>query len=404
MIRTRVRILMFFFGVIPSVTPLVAQKVSGEARLEDLRVAALKDSNDANSHYALAMGYWDKKKWDDAEKELRESIVLAPGYADAHLALAMLPVRRGDKYWKNRTRDKGETIVRSELVESEAHFRRAFLLNPLVDLKVLGKVDLDDGFTIVRVGDKYLFMVAPWYNATLEKAINELYGGRYQKGFERMDQLAHRQEFGGDDRNLPDQILWYHGLFAAHLEKYDLAIRDFAVLTGRSLAAERDSLRPSVQGPLRTNEYRFILATLLYLGGKHPDAMRTFMRTLEFDVGLYVAHVQMARMREADGDLTGALQERRLALEVNPEDADLQVDLAGTLIRSGRLDESLDPLDQAARLNPRDARVPYLQGMVAWQLDKTDLAKEALSRFLSIAPSRFSTQIEDARQKLATIR
>jgi tetratricopeptide (TPR) repeat protein len=395
---------MLFFCVIPSVTPLAAQKVSGEARLEDLQAAALKDSNDANSHYALALGFWDKKKWDDAETELRESIALAPGYADAHLALAVLPERRGEKYWKNRTKVKGEATVRSELVESESHFRRAFMLNPLVDLKVLGKVDLNEGFTIVRIGDRYVFMVAPWYTATLEKAINELFGGRYEKGFERMDQLAHRKEFGGDDRNLPDQILWYHGLFAAHLEKYDLAIRDFAVLTGRSLAAERDSTRPSLQGPLRTNEYRFILATLLYLGGKHPDAMRTFMRTLEFDVGLYVAHVQMARMREADGDLTGALQERRLALEVNPEDADLQVDLAGTLIRSGRLDEALNPLDEAARLNPRDARVLYLQGMVAWQLDKTELARESLIRFIAIAPSRFADQIDEARQKLANIR
>jgi hypothetical protein len=41
--------------------------------------------------------------------------------------------------------------------------------------------------------------------------------------------------------------------------------------------------------------------------------------------------------------------------------------------------------------------------MVAWQLDKSDLARESLTRFLSIAPSRFSTQIADAREKLATI-
>lgn len=386
-----------------SAVPASAQESPRLPSLSELQEAARRDSNDANSHYALAMGYWSKKKWDEAEKELRESVALAPGYADAHLALAVLPERRGDKYWRNRTKGKGEAAVRSELVESESHLRRAFLLNPLVDLKVLGKVDLQEGFTIVRVGDKYIFMVAPWYTPILEKAINELFDGRYEKGFERMDQLAHRKEFGGDDRNLPDQILWYHGLFAAHLEKYDVAIRDFAVLTGRSLAAERDSTRTSVQGPLRTNEYRYILATLLYLGGKHPDALRTFMRTLEFDVGLYVAHVQMARMREADGDLPGALQERRLALEANPEDADLQVDLAGTLIRSGRLEEALAPLTEAARLNPRDARVPYLQGMVAWQLDQSDLAKAALTRFLSTAPSRFATQIADAREKLATM-
>jgi tetratricopeptide (TPR) repeat protein len=390
-------------GLPVSPAPAAAQDAPKPLSLGELQEAARRDSNDANAHYALAMGYWDKKKWDESEKELRDAVLLAPGFADAHLALAVLPARRGDKYWKTRIKEKGEAIVRTDLAESESHFRRAFLLNPLVDLKVLGKVDLNEGFTIARVGDKYVFMVAPWYTATLEKAINELFGGRYEKGFDRMEELVHRKEFRGDDRNLPDQILWFHGLIAAHLEKYDLAIRDFALLTGRALAAERDSTHPSVQGPLRTNEYRFVLATLLYLGGKHPDAMRTFMRTLEIDVGLYVAHVQMARMREANGDIPGALQERRLALEVNPEDADLQVDLAGTLIRAGRLDESLAPLREAGRLNPRDARVPYLEGMVAWQLDKSDLARESLTRFLSIAPSRFSTQIADAREKLATI-
>lgn len=382
----------------------VAQEPQKQLSISDLQALAKRDSNDANAHYALAMGYWGKKRWDDAEAELREAVALAPGYADAHLALSMIPERRGEKYWKSRVKDKGEETVRGEWAQSESHFRRAFLLNPLVDLKVMGKVDLNENLMIVKVGDRYMFVIPPWYTKTLEKAVNELYGGRYEKGFERLEELAHDEAFGGDDRNLPNQILWYHGLFAAHLEKYDQAIRDFALLTGRAVAAERDTTRPAVQGPLQTNEYRYLLATLLYLGGKHPDAMRTFMRTLEIDVGLYVAHVQMARMRESDGDIPGALQEWKLALQVNPEDPDIHVDLAGTLIRAGRLDESLGPLDEAARLNPRDARIPYLQGMVAVQLDRSDQAKEALNRFLTIAPSRFATQIEDARQKLATIK
>jgi tetratricopeptide (TPR) repeat protein len=368
-----------------------------------LEAAARRDSNDAGSHYALAMGYWDKKKWDQAEKALKVAVLLAPGYADAHLALATLPERRGDKYWKARARESGEAAVRSAFQESEGHFRRAFLLNPLVDLKVMGKVDLADNIQIVRVGEHYVFMVPPWWTQTLEKSINELRTGRYEKGFERMEELVHRKEFGGDDRNLPERILWYHGLFAAHLDKFDVATRDFAILTGRAFAAEKDTTARIFWSPLRTNEYRFILATMLYLGGNHRQAVLTYQRALEFDIGLYVAHVQMARMHESDGRIEEALKERHLALEVNPEDPDLQVDLAGTLIAAGRPAEALEPLNEAARLNPRDARVPYLQGMVALQLNRSDLAREALSRFLTIAPGRFASQIEDAKQRLAAL-
>ena len=247
-------------------------------------------------------------------------------------------------------------------------------------------------------------MVPPWWTQTLEKSINELRTGRYEKGFERMEELVHRKEFGGDDRNVPERILWYHGLFAAHLDKFDVATRDFAILTGRAFAAEKDTAAvQTFWNPLKTNDYRFILATMLYLGGNHQQAVLTYRRALEFDIGLYVAHVQMARMHESDGSMDEALKERHLALEVNPEDPDLQVDLAGTLIAAGRLEEALDPLAEAARLNPRDARVPYLQGIVALQLHRSDLARESLGRFLAIAPSRFATQIEDARQRLASL-
>jgi tetratricopeptide (TPR) repeat protein len=381
-----------------------AQLPSRPPSISDLEAAARRDSNDAGSHYALAMGYWEKKKWDEAEKALQVAVLLAPGFADAHLALAVLPERRGDRYWRARIKESGEASVRSVFQQSEGHFRRAFLLNPLVDLKVMGKVDLAENVQIVRIGNQYLFVVPLWWTATLEKSINELRTGRYEKGFGRMEELVHRKEFGGDDRNLPERILWYHGLFAAHLEKFEVASRDFAILTGRAFAAEKDTTAAQVfWSPLRTNDYRFILATMLYLGGKHQQAVLTYRRALEFDIGLYVAHVQMARMYESDGQFEDALRERRLALEVNPEDPDLQVDLAGTLIAAGELAEALDPLAEAARLNPRDARVPYLQGMVAQQLSRSELARESLGRFLTIAPSRFATQIEDAKVRLASL-
>ena len=53
--------------------------------------------------------------------------------------------------------------------------------------------------------------------------------------------------------------------------------------------------------------------------------------------------------------------------------------------------------------NPHDARVAYYLGRVEEQLSKPADARAAYTRFLSIAPSRYATQIADAKQRLETL-
>jgi tetratricopeptide (TPR) repeat protein len=376
-----------------------SQETTAPAPLDSLRQRARRDSNDAMAHYQLAMAYWDQKKWDDAELALREALLVAPSYPDAHLALGVLAQRRGDDYWKDRVKRDGEEKVRTALLEYAGHYRRAFLLNPMVDLRVLGKFDQEEsGFYVVR--GSLVFHFTPWWSHELTKSANEFREARYQKAFDRLQELMQDKRFGGEDVNVASPVLWLHGLAAAHLDNFDVAIRDFAVLTGRSLSVEQDSTS-RIEGPLRSNDYRFILATMLYLAGRYNQAIPTFRRVLEIDLGLYAAHVQLARMHEAQGEIEDALKERRLALDVQQDDPDLLIDLAGTLLKAGRVPEAQEPLAQAAHLNPRDARVPFLQGAVAEQLHDTVAAEAAYHRFLAIAPSRFTAQIKDAGERLA---
>ncbi len=379
--------------------PLAAQESGSRApTLPELQAAATRDSNDATALYHLAMWYWDKKKWDDAERILGQALVVAPNYADAHLALGVLPGRRGEGYWKDRVKKEGLEKVREVLQQSFAHYRRAFLLNPLVDLGVLSKFEEESGS--VSYGGALVFSFAPWYLHDLTKSANELREGRYDKAFERLQELAHDRRFGGEDVNAASDVLWLHGLAAAHVKNYDIAIRDFVILTRRSMAMERDTLHGPRASPMQSNDYRFILATMLYLAGRYDEAIPTFRRTLEVDLGLYVAHVQLARMYEARGDLETALTERRLALDVQQDDPDLLIDLARTLLKAGRFEDTRQPLADAARLNPRDARAPYLQAVVAEALQDTTSAREAYARFVSIAPSRFADQISAAHDRL----
>jgi tetratricopeptide (TPR) repeat protein len=386
-------------GLLMSAGRSAASQGTPVSPLDSLVQRARRDSNDAVVHYQLAMAYWDRKKWDDAERALREALVVAPSYPEAHLALGVLPEHRGEGYWKDRVKRDGEDKVRMELTVSFAHYRRAFLLNPLVDLNVLGKFE-DRSTGIYQIGGRKVLVLAPWWGRELTRSANELRLGRYWEAFQRLDQLAQDPRFGGSRDGAPSDVLWFHGLAAGHLARFDDAVRDFGILTGRAIALESDTTATGGTVPLQSNDYRFILATMLYLSGRYDQAIPTFRRSLEFDLGLYVAHVQLARMHETLGELEDAIRERRRALDVQPDDPDLLIDLAGTLLKAGRTGEAREPLAEAARVNPRDARVPYLQGLVADALRDSAGALDAYARFLAIAPSRYAAQRQEVTQRL----
>ncbi|HTS88542.1 MAG TPA: tetratricopeptide repeat protein [Gemmatimonadales bacterium] len=375
--------------------------------MKDLQAAALHDSNDATVHYRLAMAYWDKEQWDDADRSLREALKLAPNYAEAHLAIGVLPARRGDDYWKKRLKEQGRDTVEAVMLESLAHIRRAFEIDPLVKLGVLGRLDRWNGSYVVAARGRTMIIPLrePWWYGDLRKGVDDLRGEQYESAFTRLQAVAADPRFRGDDRNLPGLVLWFHGLAAAHVMKFDAAARDFALLTGRAYAAEQDSTRSGGANwlPLQTNEYRYLMASMLYLAHRYDEAIHVFRRALEFDLGLYEAHVQMARMYEDQGQLDSALTERRLALDADQDDPDLLIDLAETLSRANKVNEAEAAVVQAERSNPRDARGPYFEGILADATGDSARAREAYTRFLEIAPSRFAGQIADARARLATL-
>jgi tetratricopeptide (TPR) repeat protein len=315
----------------------------------------------------------------------------------------MVPIRRGEGYWKERRRREGEERVAEILREYAGYYRRAFLLNPLVDLKVLAKFENErSGFLTTKDG-RLVLVLQPWWSEELVRAANEFRETRYQAAYERLNRLAADRRFPGQDTELPDELLWFQGLAAGHVGQFDHAIRNLGILTGRAYAAQEDTTGTEGWLPFVTNDYRYIMATLMYLGNRHDQAIPTFQRALEFDLGLYVAHVQLARICEEQGRLEDALKERRLALDVNPDDPDLLVDLAMTLVKMNRLTESQEPLAQAATRNPRDARVPYLQGKVAHALQRPAEARAGFQRFVAIAPTRFANLKSEALRVLAEL-
>jgi tetratricopeptide (TPR) repeat protein len=353
---------------------------------------ASADSNDPVAHYDLGRAYFERQRYDDAERRWRAAISLAPQYAQAYLALAVLPQARGENHWKRVARERGDSTVEVVFNEASRFFQRAFLIDPLVDLSILPRAE--ERVSISIQGRNYFV----WWAFPLTKGINELRTGRHEAALNRFTGIIEDERSGPESAYAPEPAYWYRALAAARLGNYALAVEDYWLLVQRLVKHETEGDTHMV--PLLTNQYRYLLATMLYLDQRFDQAIPVFRRTLEFDAGLYQSHIQLARMHEASSQWEAALTERRQAIAINPDDPSLVVDLGATLIRAGQAAEAEAALREAASAAPRDARAWYLLGQVAAHLGHGDIAREAYSRFLAVAPSRFQAQRAEVRALL----
>lgn len=376
-------------GLVALGSPLGAQRAPS---LEQLETRALADSNDPVAHYDLGRAYFDRQRYDEAEQRWRTAISLAPQYAQAYLAIAVLPQVRGENHWKRVARERGDSAVQVAFNEGSRYFQRAFLIDPLVDLSILPRAE--ERVSISIQGKNYFV----WWAFPLSKGINELRTGRYDAAVNRFTGIIEDERSGPRSAFAPEPAYWYRALAAARLGNYAQAVEDYWLLVQR--LAEHENEDDTHIVPLMTNQYRYMLATMLYLDGRFDQAIPVFRRTLEFDAGLYQSHVQLARMYEASAQWDAALAERRVAIAVNPEDPSLMVDLGATLIRAGKELEAEQTLQDAAAAGPRDARAWYLLGQVAAHQGHTDVARAAYTRFLAVAPGRFQEQRTEVRALL----
>jgi Flp pilus assembly protein TadD len=116
-----------------------------------------------------------------------------------------------------------------------------------------------------------------------------------------------------------------------------------------------------------------------------------------------MAHVRLAELYETAHMVDQAVLSRRNAVNANPDDPSLLLDLGKTLANVGRFQEALEPLRQAIAANPRDVRAYLYLGLVLEQMGNNDEARSALTSFTSLAPSRYDRQIAVARQHLTAL-
>lgn len=384
------RLLLAFLLALPLALP--AQHIKLPASLSDLESRARKDSNDAAAQYNVALAYWNAKRWDDADSALHRAIRLDARFAPAYIGLGYLPYAERAQLWDEEIENRVPDDWKPKLKYADEMLGRGLIIDPLIDLRLAGAAR-----TSSEAAQQYL---KEWYGewaSDYEEGRDYYYEGEFDKAhtdFQRVMNDIHR----GD---IPNILLYYHGLSAAQIGKNDEALTDFQSLTGRLASVEqKDS---TLRVPLKTNDYRYIVGVLQERLGKLNDAIDSYREAARNDLGLFMAHVHLANMYEQHAMWPQAIQERQEAANANPDDPSLQLDLGETLAQAGQWQGAEKALKDAQTGNPRDARVPYYLGVVEIQLNEKDVAREELTRFVAIAPSRYQHQVDDAKKRLDSL-
>jgi tetratricopeptide (TPR) repeat protein len=240
------------------------------------------------------------------------------------------------------------------------------------------------------------FLLDPFYGTAERPMLGGLQGARTLEHLEWYKQELTRER--GSVDSLPPFLLWVHAWYAARAFHYGAAIEDVRSLVRILDAFERAQRR--IDLPVRAKDFRYALADLYHLSGNHLMAAQLYRDVIAEDLGNYMAHVQLARIADATHDTALGLRERRAAVNANPEDHTLELDLGLALQRAGQLPAAESAFRQARALNRRDPWVHYRLGVVLDDLGARDEAREALTTFLAVVPPAWGTPIADARGRL----
>jgi tetratricopeptide (TPR) repeat protein len=385
--RAIILVALLAAGAMP---PVVAQRIKLSASLADLEKVARKDSNDA------AATQW-RSRWND--KHTTTPTQRAPrrphrARPAAYTALSFLPYARRSSLADEQNENRVPTDWKPRLEESDRMYRQAFMIDPLVELRL--------GDAVFPRSTQYLdalkFFFGEWF-ADYRDGLDQYYLAKYQAAYDRFQRVFFAINGDRHADRLWNTLLYWHGLAAAQVGRHDEAVWDFQTILNRYLDTENKKKDSTLHVPLRTNEFRYILGVMKQRAGQFNEAIDLFREALQNDIGLYMAHVRLAQIYEDHNMLPQAVAERRAAVNTNPDDPSLLLDLGKTLARANQWIDAEKALQDAVAANARDPRPYYFLGSWATQ-NKTAEARVAFNDFIARAPSRYGPQVADAKQRL----
>jgi tetratricopeptide (TPR) repeat protein len=143
-----------------------------------------------------------------------------------------------------------------------------------------------------------------------------------------------------------------------------------------------------------------VLCKLSYIGERLDRAEDQCRKTLALDPNFAGAHLELAkvllnqRSPEAGKELNAAIQE-------DPSDPEAVYDLGAALLQDGRVQESLQYLDRAQRLNPGFWGSYFNLGKAKLQLNQAEQAVPLLQKAAELNSTSFSVFYELGRALMA---
>ena len=366
------------------------------AKLEALVNAG--DSLDAETEFRLGRFYELAHRYDDEERAFRTAIAADPRYAPAFLWLGDLPYVRQPKLIKAEAQSRVPPEWTKPLDDAARLRVRALLIDPLVDWRARGEKPIPQDVVALpeyKGFEKETTAALAWLGVA-----GYVYE-RYELSFSAMDMYWSRRYGSGPEDSVPPWVLIYHGLAAAHLNAYDKATADFEVLLKRAQTVERsDSL---IHFPLNTNDFRYLLAIFKERQHKPAEAVQLYEDAISADLGMYMARARLAQLYRQYKMWDKALAEAQAAVDANPDDASLLIDLAAIDREAGHPADAQAALTRAAAVDGRYPEIFYRLGIVSQELNQSPAAREAFTRFIAMAPHRLGTEVDDAKKRLETL-
>lgn len=353
------------------------------------------DSLDAQTLFRLALRYEIARRYDDEERTLRAAIAADPKLGTPYLVLGELPYTRDKKLADAERRHEVPPTLTPALDSATRMRQRAWVLNPFGTLHLFEGNPPTQDAVILR--DRSAATTNRLGGIGVLAYLTE----RYDLAYSALDLYWSRRYPNTPDDSLPPAMVFFHGLAATQEGLYDRAQRDLQILVDRTSALEgSDSL---LHIPLNNTSYRYVLAIIKERANKPVDAIQLYHDIIARDLGFYMAYAHLSQIYRQYKMWDSATVSAQAAVEADPDDPSLVLDLGVIQGEAGHLPDAIATLKKAVALDPRYPAAWYRLGVIAQQANQSADARDAFTRFIAIAPHQMGTEVADATQRLSAL-
>ncbi len=186
----------------------------------------------------------------------------------------------------------------------------------------------------------------------------------------------------------------------AQIRRYDSAAVEMAQLLDEMRREDRKHLVYAYESK---EMFEYALGLLDGAMGRLDSARAAQERALVETLAVAPAHAALAQIARAQRDTATAAREYAAAIELEPKDGTYRLQYGNALLAAGRVDEAVEQMRQAVRLEPYYAET-YLGLASALQTRGDSAGAVAAYRdYLARAPRRASSEIDQARARLAAL-